>query len=135
MGIMPFLKFPTAADDMDNDKVEGGVILPVALELPSEWGMGIMGQVNRMKNEADDEMHTEFISSVTAGHDIVGDLAGYVEFYNQASDEEGASWIATGDVGLTYKVTPNCQVDIGANLGLTHAADDLTTFVGFSTRL
>ena len=134
IGIMPFANLPTASGDMGSRRMEGGLILPFALSLPNEWSLGLMAQVNRAKNESDDHFHTEFISSFTMGHDIAGDLAGYAEFFSQSSDEDGADWIATADFGLTYALNPDVQLDAGANIGLTRAADDLNPFVGFSAR-
>jgi hypothetical protein len=42
--------------------------------------------------------------------------------------------VATADAGLTYGPTPNVQLDLGANVGLTDAADDLNLFTGISAR-
>jgi hypothetical protein len=134
LGLMPFAKIPTNSDALGNKKVEGGLILPIALSLPRGWSMGLMAQLNRNKNDADDNFHTESISSITAGHDIVGDLAGYLEFFSLSSDEAEASWVATADIGFTYAVTPDLQLDAGANIGLTRSADDLNPFLGVSAR-
>lgn len=134
LGIMPFVKLPTNSGNLGNKRAEGGIILPIALSLPNEWKMGLMAQVNRNKNEADDSFHWEFISSITAGHDIVGDLASYIEFFSQSSDEAGANWVATSDIGFTYGLTPDLQFDAGVNIGLTRSADDLNPFLGVSAR-
>jgi hypothetical protein len=45
-GVMPFVKFPTAARGLGNNSVEGGLILPLAVELPGGWGMGTMLEVD-----------------------------------------------------------------------------------------
>jgi hypothetical protein len=94
--------------------------------------MGTMFQYNRMKNGSDDNFHDEFVTSITFGHDIVGDLAGYMEFWNSASNETDAKWTATADFGLTYRITPLIQLDGGVNIGVTDSADDLNPFLGFS---
>lgn len=134
IGVMPFVKLPTHSGDLGNKKVEGGIILPFALALPNDWGMGLMAQVNRNTNETDDKFHTDFISSITMSRDIVGNLSGYAEFFSQSSDEISASWVATADFGLTYAVTTDLQLDAGANIGLTRAADDFNPFLGVSAR-
>lgn len=134
MAFMPFIKIPTQSGDLGNDKLEGGLIIPIALALPNEWGMGIMAQVNRTKNKANDLFHNEFISTFAVGHPIVGALSGYVEFFSLSSEELDAAWVATFDAGLTYMLTPSIQLDAGANVGLTRAADDLNPFLGISAR-
>lgn len=45
--IMPYIKFPTAADELGNDHIEGGLILPLALELPAECSLGLRRSPSR----------------------------------------------------------------------------------------
>ena len=52
LAIMPFVKFPTGSGDLTNDHVEGGVILPLAVALPDEFGLGLMAEVDVVYNEA-----------------------------------------------------------------------------------
>jgi hypothetical protein len=42
--------------------------------------------------------------------------------------------VATFDCGMTYRLTRDVQLDAGANIGLTKAADDVNPFVGLSVR-
>jgi hypothetical protein len=96
--------------------------------------LGTMVQVNYLQDSEGSSYHTEVIESLTIGHDIIGELAGYVELFSNLSTERHASWIATFDVGLTYKLSRNVQLDAGANIGLTEAAQDLNPFIGLSMR-
>ena len=133
-GVMPVIKFPTSQDDLGNSALEGGIILPLAIQLPGEWDLGTMVQVNYLQDSESSDYHTEVIESITVGHDIIGELAGYVELFSNLSTERHASWVATFDVGLTYKLSRNVQLDAGVNVGLTKAANDLNPFVGLSVR-
>jgi hypothetical protein len=135
LGVMPFVQLPSHTNDLGSKRIEGGVIFPVAISLPANWDLGTMAQFNWAKNADDDHMHGEYIATLTVGHDIWGDIAGYLEFFSQHSDEKGADWVATFDTGLTYGATPNVQLDMGVNVGVTEAADDLNPFVGISARL
>lgn len=136
IGVMPFVKLPSAAQGLGgNKKIEGGIIIPFTLNLPRDWSLGLMAQFNRDKNESSNAFHTVYINTFTIGHDIWGDLAGYMEFYSESSDERDAPWVATFDVGLTYAVAPDIQLDMGANVGVTQAAEDLNPFVGISARI
>jgi Putative MetA-pathway of phenol degradation len=132
--LMPFLKVPTHQHHLGNSAVEGGVIFPLAVELPQGWSLGLMTEVDVLKNEVDDRYHTSFINSVTFGHTIVGRLAGYVEFFSEVSLEDDAPWVGTTDLGITFGLTSNIQLDAGINLGVTKSADDLNPFVGISWR-
>ncbi len=133
-GVIPFVKFPTNQHDLGNHAVEGGVILPFAIKLPHEFDLGAETAVSYARNENNSDYHAEFINSITVGHAIVGELSGYVEFFSAVSTERQSEWVGTFDFGVTYKLTPNVQLDAGLNVGLTRSADDLNPFVGLSLR-
>src|SRR5439155_16918639 len=134
LAVMPYLKLPTNQDGLGNDSVEGGAIFPFATELPAGWRMGLMTQIDLIRDASGSGYHAEFVNSVTFGHAIVGDLAGYAEFFSAVSSEAGADWTGTVDVGLTYGLTSEIQLDGGVSVGVTRAADDLSTFMGISWR-
>ena len=131
---MPFVKLPTNQDDLGNDAVEGGVILPLAVDLPYGWGMGAIAEFDASEDDDGDGYHPEFIQTLAFGHDIVGALAGYVEFFSLTSTERDSHWQATMDFGLTYAVTEDVQLDGGVNVGVTRAAEDVNPFLGLSVR-
>ncbi|MBA2269939.1 MAG: transporter [Chthoniobacterales bacterium] len=133
-GVMPFVKFPTAQDNLGNGAVEGGLILPLAISLPADFGMGVMTQFDFNRDSSGSGYHPEFINTITVSHSIVGDLGGYVEFFSSVSTEDDSEWIGTVDLGLTYGVTADIQLDAGVNIGVTRAADDINPFVGISWR-
>jgi len=134
MAVMPFVKLPTNQDGIRNSSVEGGVIFPFALNLPMGFDLGAMTQFNATRDEAGSGHHAEFANSVTVSHDLVGNLGGYLEFYSRVSTETGATWIGSVDVGFTYGIGENIQLDAGVNVGVTRAADDINPFLGISWR-
>lgn len=133
-GVMPFVKLPTAATGLGNNSVEGGLILPLAVELPDGWSMGTMLEVDILHDGVGNGHHADFINTITFGHDIVGKLAGYVEFFSALSTEAAAPWMATANAGLTYGLTENVQLDAGVNFGVTRSAPDINPVVGLSWR-
>lgn len=133
-GVMPFVKIPTNQHGLGNSAVEGGIIFPLAIELPGKFDLGAMTEVDWLENEENSRYHEEFINSITLSHAIVGELSGYVEFFSAVSNARHAGWVGTFDFGFTYKLTPNLQFDAGANIGVTPAADDLNPFLGVSFR-
>ena len=42
LAIMPFVKWPLPASGLRNGQTEGGVIFPLAIELPADWSMAVM---------------------------------------------------------------------------------------------
>jgi len=134
LAVMPFAKFPSNQDDLGNDAVEGGIIFPFAAELPAGWGLGAMTEVDFMEDADGSGHHPEFINTIAFGHDIIGNLAGYVEFFSLVSTDDNAPWIGSVGIGFTYGLTANIRLDAGLNLGVTSSADDLNPFCGISWR-
>jgi hypothetical protein len=133
--LMPFVQFPTADDDFGaTDHVQGGLILPLAVKLPNEWDLGAMAEFDAVRDAADEGYELQFVHTVTAGHPIVGDLGGYVEYVGVASTEDGSGYVAVLGGGLTYGVNANVQLDCGLNVGLSDEADDFNVFTGVSVR-
>lgn len=132
--LLPYLKLPTSQDGIGSRSVEGGVILPLNVELPAGWGLALMSQFDLPRGVATSSHQPRFVNSVSVGHDLVGELAGYAEFYSSVSTERGAPWVGTVDFGLTYGLTKNIQLDAGINIGVTRSADDWNPFIGLSFR-
>lgn len=133
-GVMPFVKLPTNQDELGNNSVEGGIILPFGMDLPLGWGMGTMLEVDVNRSVEHSGYHPEFIYSITFGHPIYGRLSGYVEWFALLSEEAPSEWESTFDVGFTCRLSDNIQLDTGINIGLTRSASDLNPFLGLSYR-
>lgn len=133
LAIMPFVKWPLPESGLRNGKTEGGVILPLAVELPLGWNMGLMTEFDFVRND-EGCYDTEFVNSVTFSHDIMGNLGGYLEFFSVVSNAPGSDWQGQVDIGFTYALNDNTVLDFGCNFGVTKTAPDFNPFVGFSIR-
>jgi hypothetical protein len=130
-GVMPFIKLPTASDDLGNDSVEGGVIFPFAASLAGGWSFGAMTELDVVRNERDDGYTLAWVNTATIGRAVTERLGGFVEL----AAETGEGKPALGfNCGVTYGVNDDLQLDAGVSVGLTRAADDLAFFVGFAQR-
>ena len=130
-GIMPFVKLPTASDDLGNDSVEGGVIFAYGSSLNETWGFGAMTEIDRVRNDADDGYDWVWLNTVTVGRDLTERLGMFLEL----TLETGPGKPALGfNTGTTYAVTEDFQLDLGLNFGLTRAAPDFGAFMGMSRR-
>jgi len=126
MALMPW--FSVGADL----RPAGGLNVPVAFSLPGDFGLGTMAVVNYVPS--DDGRHAaEVAASASLGHDLVGDLAGYLEVFASALPvQREGELIASG--GLTYGLGDNVQLDAGARGVVLGADRRLESFVGFSVR-
>lgn len=129
--LMPFVKWPTNTHNLGNNSVEGGLIAPLAFELPGGWGCGVMTELDFVRNETDTGYATDWVNTITFSHDLSEKTGFYVELATTLT--RGAD-LASFDCGLTYGATKHLQFDVGANIGLTRATEDLTVFVGVSAR-
>jgi hypothetical protein len=135
LALMPFIQFPTAPEELGSEHVEGGLIVPFAAELPAGWSLGLMAELDVVRDEANDGYGVELLHTVAFGHDIAGPLAGYVEYIGVAPHRTGAGYQAAIGFGLTYGISEDVQLDGGANVGISRDADDVVVFAGMSFRL
>jgi hypothetical protein len=134
LGLMPFVRIPTANGSLGNGEWEGGLIVPLGLEGPAGWDFGTMAEVDL---EADDDgkgHHLVALVSATASHAITEEVAMFFEGVALRSFEAGAEWEAYFNTGMTWQPVENWQLDGGVRLGLTGASTDVTPFLGISTK-
>ena len=131
IGFLGSLKIPTNTDHTGNHVWEPGFGLPLNYSLP--WGFTLFAQtrIDVLDKARSNKMRGQWQNPIGLSRPIVGNLSGYVEFYNAVGS---GPWIGTLDTGLIYQVTANCSVDINSFIGLTPNADDLNLFVGFARR-
>lgn len=132
--VMPYLKLPTNEGDLGNDDYEGGLIMPLAIDLGNDMSLGIMPQLDIVRDADDDGYDLVLVQTVTLSRTLVGDLGGYIEFFAEVNPKESSDWVGTVDLGFTYAITPDIQLDGGVNIGVTRAADDWNPFLGLSVR-
>lgn len=133
LAIMPFVKWPLSSSSIRNGKTEGGIMLPLAVELSPEWGLGAMTEVDFV-HDGQEGYDTEYINTITVGRPITDKLGFYVEFVAVTSDAPGFKWQGQADLGFTYALAENTRLDFGCNFGVTDSAPDYNPFVGLSKR-
>ena len=132
LAVMPFVQFPTGAGSLTAGGLEGGIILPFTLELPAGFGCGIMHEIDFVRDETGKGTNRVFVQSITLGHDLVGPLSGYVEFFSAVGAREPDRWAGTIDGGVNWQLGPDLKLDAGINAGSTRTANDWTFFVGLT---
>ncbi|HUO08871.1 MAG TPA: transporter [Phycisphaerae bacterium] len=133
-GVIPFLTIPTGQDGLSDHHVEGGVIFPLAVELPAGFDLGTQVEFDFDRNKKDDGYGMELVQTVTVGHDIVKNLSAYVEYVGVSPIDTGQTYLAYCDTGLMYLIGENMEVDVGVNVGVSDHAPDYLVFSGMSFR-
>ncbi len=98
------------------------------------WDMGAQFEYDFARNDSKGRYDSVYSNTITFGHDIIGKLAGYMEFFSAVNTDTNTGWEATIDAGLTYAVSKDIQLDCGCNFGVTKAAADYNPFIGISVR-
>jgi outer membrane putative beta-barrel porin/alpha-amylase len=131
IGFLSSLKIPTNTGDTGNHVWEPAFNLPVNYSLP--WGFTFFGQtrIDILDKPRSSKMRVQWQNPIGLSRTIVGNLSGYVEFYNAVGS---GPWVGTLDTGLMYQVTPNFSIDVDAFFGLTRSAPDYNVFSGFGYR-
>jgi hypothetical protein len=130
---MPFVKLPLPHSSLRNGDTEGGIIMPFAADLPGDWGMSAMSEIDFVSGDGGD-YETEWVNSITVTYDFTSRLGCYVEFFTVTSTAPEFPWQGQVDFGLTYALTDDLQLDLGCNFGVTKSAPDYNPFVGLSVR-
>ncbi len=133
--VIPFVKLPTAARGLGNDKVEGGLAVPVSFALAGPVTMTLGPELDLLADADGSGRHLALVNLVNLSAPIAPrlTLAGEV-WTNVNFDPAGTVEQASLDAALAYAGTRDVQLDIGANLGLTRDTADVELYTGVSFR-
>lgn len=131
VALMPFVTLPTAARGLGVDRMEGGLIVPVSTKVFG-LDLGLMSEIDLVSDGR--KYIPSAIHSATLGFDLGPQWGLYTEVYTEQSFAQRAATVVTFDAGLTFRPAADIQFDLGVNLGVTSAADDVMAFVGLSRR-
>ena len=136
LAIIPYVKIPSDAPTISNGVVEGGLIAPFQLQLPHDFGLTLMSEVDALKDADDSGRHANFVDLVNLNHAVPGikNFSAAIEFFSSVGTDPNTPPIYTFDTALIYLLTPNVQLDAGVDFGLNRAAPAVQVFVGLSQR-
>lgn len=132
LAILPYIKFPTSKYENDS-RFEGGLIIPMSYQLPKDWKLGFQVEVDRLKDDDQPAMHTEFLQTLTLSHSIIKGIDGIAETYYtyDFKDHHFSNYI---NAAIQVEIVKDFKMDAGLNYGLQHNADK-HYFLGASYRL
>lgn len=127
LAIIPFINFPK-----QSQKLNGGIILPLAITLPSGWGFGTQIQTDFVENQSKAGYHLNYLLSATTSHQLMNKTNFFIESYLTRETEKNLfEYFLNG--GLIYEISHNLKSDIGFNYGLK-SISSTTYFIGLSFR-
>lgn len=132
LGLIPFVKLPTASGDVGNGEVEGGVAVPVSLPLGSA-SLTFGPELDWLADSDGNGHHAALVNLVNVSAPIAPRLTAAGELWGSWNfDPAGTVDQASADAALAYLVSPQLQLDLGANVGLNRNTPDLEVYVGTS---
>ncbi|SEM28769.1 Putative MetA-pathway of phenol degradation [Chryseobacterium taichungense] len=129
MAVLPYIKFPTSQYDHES-RLEYGLIVPMLYKFAGDWNLGFQVEVDKLKDQDQPEMHTEFLQTLTISHPLTKSIDGIAETY-YTYDFKAHQFSNYINAAIQMEVVKNFKVDAGLNYGLQHNAEK-HYFVGFS---
>jgi hypothetical protein len=134
VALFPFVKLPTARKALGNGAVEGGVAVPVNIDLPKDFSLGISPEADLLLDSDGSGRHLGTMTAINIGK-TVGKVTVAAELWGQWDfDPAGTDREYSADVMATWLVRPKLQLDAGANFGLNRNTPDVQLYAGISTR-
>jgi Putative MetA-pathway of phenol degradation len=138
LGVIPYVKLPTGTGSLSNHHVEGGLVVPVAIDLAEDVTLGGMIEADLVYRDETGEYGLDLIHSIALEHPVAGPISAYVEYVgtipSNAPAGRASHYQALGSAGLMFEVQDDLALDVGARIGFSGDADRAALFVGASKR-
>ena len=131
---IPYVKLPTAPVVTGNERLEGGLIVPVSVGLPGGFGLTLGPEIDLLA-EADGSGTRINLTNLVNLSRSFGRLTLYAEYWTAndfAAEIDGDQ--SSADIAASWLFTPDCQVDAGANFGLDDQTPDYQVYLGVAKR-
>lgn len=135
VGVIPFVKVPTAKRGIGNGAWEGGIAVPVQLSLPNSFTLTFGPETDLLADSDESGNHVQLVGTVNIARPVSPMLTLMAELWTaQNFDPAGTVRQYSADVAVAWLFRPTLQLDAGANLGLNRATPDIQLYLGISTR-
>ena len=133
--VIPYVKFPTADDGLGNDRVEGGLAVPLSFALAGPATMTLGPELDWLADSDGHGRHLALVNLVNVALPVAPRVTATGELWTNVNfDPAGTLKQASADVALAFAASNAVQLDGGANLGLTRDTPDVEIYVGASIR-
>lgn len=135
VGLIPFVKLPTADNDIGNGKVEGGLAVPISISTGSPVTVVLGPELDLLADADGDGHHAALVNLVNISGPVAPGLTLAGELWTMTNfDPADTVTLASADAALTYLVNDELQFDVGTNLGLNKYTADAELYAGVSVR-
>lgn len=135
LGIIPFLKLPTAKRGIGNGLWEGGLAVPVQFTLSPKTTLTVGPELDLLADNGGQGRHLQLVGLVNVSRTLSPKLTAYAELWTARNyDPSGTVRQYSLDAAVALLISPSLQLDTGVNLGLNRATPDAQLYGGISVR-
>lgn len=126
LAVIPYVKVPANSGGVGNDSVEGGFIVPWAMQLGQGFAAGAMFQWDHVRNHDDNGYDAHWHLTGFAQQNFTQAFALYAETTMRFFSTGFSDWTGTLGAGALLRVTKHVQLDYELQRGLNRRATDWT---------
>ncbi len=131
VALLPYVKIPTNSGGVGNDAIEGGLIVPVSVELLGGFDLSAMAQLDLQRNDNDDGYDSHWFASAQVTRKVLNLIALYGEV-TVGKSSGGQPWEGMMGAGATVRVSRFAWWDFAVYRGISSGADDWTHVARFN---
>ncbi len=124
--VMPYVRLPTASGGVGSKAVEGGIIVPWAIDTGAGFTAGAMGQWDLIRNPADNGYDSRWSVSGFAKRDLTRTVALYAEATADVASSGFSDSAASLGIGALWRIAEFFVLDYELQRGLGGRAADWT---------
>ena len=135
LAVMPYVTLPLGREPIGDGDWSAGVLVPLTYELSDTWALATTSEIDAAVDENGKGRHLSLSEVIGASAKLSSKITASVE-YAITLDRDPADRHVEHVSGLSlgWQPSDNLQLDLGANLGLNHHADDAEIYFGISRR-
>lgn len=136
IALVPYLKLPTARSGIGNGAVEGGVLVPISVNLPANFSLSFDPEIDLLQNSTDAGRHVNIVNLIGVSHPLGPVILAAEAWSDVDFDPAGSVTQYSADFGVSWipGKAPNLQLDGGVNFGLNRVTPGVQVYVGISRR-
>lgn len=128
--LLPYVSIPSHTS-VSSGEWEGGLIIPVSVEISDKLDLGFQVEAARGWNDDDRDYDWDILHSIVLGIGITEKVGAFIEYVGVGGD---SAYEASADAGITWNLTENLQCDFIVAAGLNKAAEDFSISQGITFR-
>ena len=135
LAVAPFVALPSGDRHFGNQRIDGGIIAPLSINLPADFTLVLETEVAAMRNGTGPAL-ASFTDIANLSHAVPGvdHLTASIEFTSIVNADRLTPDTYTFETALAYLVTPTTQLDLDGFVGLNRAAPDFQVAAGVAHR-